>query len=104
MPDLIAYWPGSAAAVSRYGVPTERPGSVAAVGLDGVRIFENDLRTFDGSPKDVRFLTENFGQMARPLARSTQGRDRGDEPDRRVLVARVKEVRRLAGKNRRGKE
>ena len=33
--------------------------AAAAIGFDGVEIFENDLLTFDGSPAEVRYLAES---------------------------------------------
>ncbi|MDW5377598.1 TIM barrel protein [Halomonas sp. HP20-15] len=35
--------------------------AVARAGYDGVEIFENDLLSFDGSPRDVRALCESLG-------------------------------------------
>ncbi|MFL5289423.1 MAG: bifunctional sugar phosphate isomerase/epimerase/4-hydroxyphenylpyruvate dioxygenase family protein [Rhodopila sp.] len=61
MPDLIAPLPKSIATVSLSGMLAEKLEAIAAVGFDGVEIFENDLLTFDGSPKDVRYLAESLG-------------------------------------------
>ena len=44
----------SIATVSLSGTLPEKLEAAAAVGFDGVEIFENDLLTFDGSPAEVR--------------------------------------------------
>ena len=46
--------PKSIATVSLSGTLPEKLEAAAAIGFDGVEIFENDLLTFDGSPADVR--------------------------------------------------
>src|SRR3954447_20618708 len=51
----------SIATVSLSGTLPEKLEAVAAVGFDGVEIFENDLLTFDGSPTEVRRIAEDLG-------------------------------------------
>jgi len=51
----------SIATVSISGTLAEKMEAAAAVGFDGVEIFENDLLTFEGSPKEVRYLAESLG-------------------------------------------
>ncbi|MCG5238475.1 bifunctional sugar phosphate isomerase/epimerase/4-hydroxyphenylpyruvate dioxygenase family protein [Azospirillum doebereinerae] len=51
----------SIATVSLSGTLPEKLEAAAAVGFDGVEIFENDLLTFDGSPADVRRIAEGLG-------------------------------------------
>jgi 4-hydroxyphenylpyruvate dioxygenase len=58
---LIAPLAKSIATVSLSGTLSEKMEAAAAIGFDGVEIFENDLLTFDGSPTDVRYLTESLG-------------------------------------------
>jgi 4-hydroxyphenylpyruvate dioxygenase len=53
--------PKSIATVSISGTLAEKMEAAAAIGFDGVEIFENDLLTFEGSPKDVRYLAESLG-------------------------------------------
>jgi 4-hydroxyphenylpyruvate dioxygenase len=57
----IAPLPKSIATVSISGTLAEKMEAAAAIGFDGVEIFENDLLTFEGSPKDVRYLAESLG-------------------------------------------
>src|SRR5690349_24043935 len=61
MPDLLAPLPKSIATVSLSGTLPEKLEAAAAIGFDGVEIFENDLLTFDGSPDDVRQIAEGYG-------------------------------------------
>jgi 4-hydroxyphenylpyruvate dioxygenase len=58
---LIAPLAKSIATVSLSGTLSEKLEAAAAIGFDGVEIFENDLLTFDGSPTDVRCLAESLG-------------------------------------------
>lgn len=51
----------SIATVSLSGTLPEKLEAAAAIGFDGVEIFENDLLTFDGSPGDVRRIAEGLG-------------------------------------------
>lgn len=53
--------PKSIATVSISGTLGEKMEAAAAIGFDGVEIFENDLLTFEGSPTDVRYLAESLG-------------------------------------------
>ncbi|MBV9653360.1 MAG: sugar phosphate isomerase/epimerase and 4-hydroxyphenylpyruvate domain-containing protein [Acetobacteraceae bacterium] len=53
--------PKSIATVSLSGTLTEKLEAAAAVGFDGVEIFENDLLNFDGSPGDVRRICDGLG-------------------------------------------
>lgn len=54
-------FPKSIATVSISGALPEKLEAAAAIGFDGVEIFENDLLTFEGSPQDIRYLTESLG-------------------------------------------
>jgi 4-hydroxyphenylpyruvate dioxygenase len=56
----IAPLPKSIATVSISGTLAEKMEAAAAIGFDGVEIFENDLLTFEGSPTDVRYLAESL--------------------------------------------
>lgn len=51
----------SIATVSLSGTLPEKLEAAAAVGFDGVEIFENDLLTFDGTPGDVRSIASDLG-------------------------------------------
>jgi 4-hydroxyphenylpyruvate dioxygenase len=51
----------SIATVSLSGNLAEKLEAAAAIGFDAVEIFENDLLTFDGSPRDIRYLVESLG-------------------------------------------
>src|SRR2546422_11022312 len=53
----------SIATVSLSGTLDEKLRAIAAAGFDAVEIFENDLLSFNGSPRDV-------GQMCRDLGLS----------------------------------
>ena len=58
LPDPL---PKSNATVSLSGTLPEKLEAAAAIGFDGVEIFENDLLTYDGSPEDVRAIAEGLG-------------------------------------------
>src|SRR3954467_3296812 len=49
------------ATVSLSGTLPEKLEAAAAIGFDGVEIFENDLLTFDGSPAEVRSIADGLG-------------------------------------------
>ena len=51
----------SIATVSLSGTLPDKLEAAAAVGFDGVEIFENDLLTYDGTPQDVRRIAEDLG-------------------------------------------
>ena len=51
----------SIATVSLSGSLPEKLEAAAAIGFDGVEIFENDLLTFDGTPGDVRQIAADLG-------------------------------------------
>jgi len=53
--------PKSIATVSLSGTLAEKLEAAAAIGFDGVEIFENDLLTYEGSPQEVRYLAESLG-------------------------------------------
>jgi 4-hydroxyphenylpyruvate dioxygenase len=53
--------PKSIATVSLSGTLPEKLDAAAAIGFDGIEMFENDLLTFDGSPADVRAIAEGLG-------------------------------------------
>ncbi len=54
-------FPKSIATVSLSGTLPEKLDAAAAIGFDGIEMFENDLLTFDGSPADVRAIAEGLG-------------------------------------------
>ncbi|MGE0419006.1 MAG: bifunctional sugar phosphate isomerase/epimerase/4-hydroxyphenylpyruvate dioxygenase family protein [Acetobacteraceae bacterium] len=51
----------SIATVSLSGSLPEKLEAAAAIGFDGIELFEQDLLTFDGSPDDVRYIAEGLG-------------------------------------------
>lgn len=51
----------SIATVSLSGTLPEKLKAIAAVGFDGVEIFENDLLYFDGTPADIRNMCADLG-------------------------------------------
>ena len=51
----------SIATVSLSGTLGEKLDAIAAANFDAVEIFENDLITFNGSPREVRGLTDRLG-------------------------------------------
>jgi hypothetical protein len=51
----------SIATVSLSGSLDEKLGAIAAAGFDAVEIFENDLLSFNGSPRDVGQLCRDLG-------------------------------------------
>ena len=51
----------SIATVSLSGGLAEKLEAIAAAGFTGVEIFESDLLSFNGTPKDVRRMTESLG-------------------------------------------
>jgi 4-hydroxyphenylpyruvate dioxygenase len=53
--------PKCIATVSLSGALPEKLEAAAAVGFDGVEVFENDLLTFDGTPADVQGIAEGLG-------------------------------------------
>src|SRR5580692_8135493 len=59
--SLLAALPKSIATVSLSGTLPEKMEAAAAIGFDGVEIFENDLLTFEGSPADIRYLADSLG-------------------------------------------
>src|SRR5687768_13279827 len=61
MPEILCTLRKSIATVSLSGTLPEKLEAAAAVGFDGVEIFENDLLTFDGTPGDVRRIAEGLG-------------------------------------------
>ena len=54
--QLIAPLPKSIATVSLSGTLAEKMEAAAAIGFDGVEIFENDLLTSEDSPAEIRYL------------------------------------------------
>lgn len=48
------------ATVSLSGTLPEKLQAIAAVGFEGVEIFENDLLYFNGSPGDIRKMCEDL--------------------------------------------
>ncbi len=61
MPSLRLPLAKSIATVSLSGTLPEKLEAAAAIGFDGVELFENDLLTFDGSPEDVRRIANGLG-------------------------------------------
>jgi 4-hydroxyphenylpyruvate dioxygenase len=64
MTDLLSSpttLPKSIATVSLSGTLPEKLEAAAAIGFDGVEIFDNDLLTFDGSPREVREIATGLG-------------------------------------------
>src|SRR3954466_7112015 len=61
MPNPLSSFAKSIATVSLSGTLPEKLEAAAAVGFDGVEIFENDLLTYDGSPADIRRIAESLG-------------------------------------------
>lgn len=61
MADLASPLPKSIATVSLSGTLPEKLEAAAAIGFDGVEIFEHDLLTYDGSPADVRSIARGLG-------------------------------------------
>jgi 4-hydroxyphenylpyruvate dioxygenase len=60
-PSQSSRWQTSIATVSLSGTLPEKLEAAAAIGFDGIEIFENDLLTFDGSPDDVRAIAADLG-------------------------------------------
>ena len=61
MPSSALTFKKSIATVSLSGTLPEKLEAAAAIGFDGVEIFENDLLPFDGSPADVRRIASGLG-------------------------------------------
>jgi 4-hydroxyphenylpyruvate dioxygenase len=61
VPYLLPPLAKSIATVSLSGTLPEKLEAAAAIGFDGVELFENDLLTFDGSPNDVRMIADGLG-------------------------------------------
>jgi len=61
MPPATTPFAKSIATVSLSGTLPEKLEAAAAIGFDGVEIFESDLLTFDGSPADVRRIAGGLG-------------------------------------------
>lgn len=81
--------PKSIATVSLSGTLPEKMEAIAAIGFDGVEIFENDLLTFAGTPADVRMMAQDLGLAitlyqpfrdfeAMPEPQRTRNLDRGE--------------------------
>jgi 4-hydroxyphenylpyruvate dioxygenase len=51
----------SIATVSLSGTLIEKLEAAAAIGFDGVEIFENDLLAFDGTPAEIRTVADSLG-------------------------------------------
>src|SRR3954468_15523130 len=69
------------ATVCLSGSLPEKLQAAAAVGFDGVEIFENDLLTFDGSPADVKTICDGLG-LAIPLYQPLRDFEAMPEPQR----------------------
>src|SRR3954451_15949373 len=69
------------ATVCLSGSLPEKLQAAAAVGFDGVEIFENDLLTFDGSPADVKTICDGLG-LAIPLYQPLRDFECMPEPQR----------------------
>ena len=73
--------PKAIATVCLSGSLPEKLQAAAAVGFDGVEIFENDLLTFDGSPADVKSICDSLG-LAIPLYQPLRDFECMPEPQR----------------------
>ncbi len=73
--------PKAIATVCLSGSLPEKLQAAAAVGFDGVEIFENDLLTFDGSPADVKSICDGLG-LAIPLYQPLRDFECMPEPQR----------------------
>ena len=81
MPPLLPPLPKCIATVSLSGTLPEKLEAAAAIGFDGVEIFENDLLTFDGTPADVRELAVGLG-LTIPLFQPFRDFEAMPEPQR----------------------
>ncbi len=73
--------PKCIATVSLSGTLPEKLEAAAAIGFDGVEIFENDLLTFDGTPADIRELAHGLG-LTIPLFQPFRDFEAMPEPQR----------------------
>ncbi len=73
--------PKCIATVSLSGTLPEKLEAAAAIGFDGVEIFENDLLTFDGTPADIRELALGLG-LTIPLFQPFRDFEAMPEPQR----------------------
>ena len=80
--------PKSIATVSLAGTLPEKLEAAAAIGFDGVEIFENDLLTYDGTPEDVRAITEGLG-LAITIFQPFRDFEAMPEPQRRRNLDRA---------------
>ena len=78
----------SIATVSLSGSLPEKLEAAAAVGFDGVEIFEADLLSFDGSPTDVRRIAEDLG-LAITIFQPFRDFEAMPEPQRRRNLDRA---------------
>src|SRR4051794_34908150 len=81
MTTPLAPLPKAIATVCLSGSLPEKLQAAAAVGFDGVEIFENDLLTFDGSPADVKSICDGLG-LAIPLYQPLRDFECMPEPQR----------------------
>ena len=80
--------PKSIATVSLSGTLPEKLEAAAAIGFDGVEIFENDLLTYDGSPEDVRAIADGLG-LAITIFQPFRDFEAMPEPQRRRNLDRA---------------
>jgi len=73
--------PKCIATVSLSGTLPEKLEAAAAIGFDGVEIFENDLLTFDGTPADIKDLAHGLG-LTIPLFQPFRDFEAMPEPQR----------------------
>ena len=85
---LLAPLPKSIATVSLSGTLPEKLEAAAAIGFDGVEIFENDLLTYDGSPEDVRAIAQGLG-LAITIFQPFRDFEAMPEPQRRRNLDRA---------------
>lgn len=78
----------SIATVSLSGTLPEKLEAAAAIGFDGVEIFENDLLTFDGTPADIRRIAADLG-LAITIFQPFRDFEAMPEPQRRRNLDRA---------------
>src|SRR5579863_8688291 len=81
-------YPKSIATVSLSGTLPEKLEAAAAIGFDGIEIFENDLLTFDGSREDVRDIANGLG-LAITIFQPFRDFEAMPEPQRRRNLDRA---------------
>ncbi|MBV9735271.1 MAG: sugar phosphate isomerase/epimerase and 4-hydroxyphenylpyruvate domain-containing protein [Acidisphaera sp.] len=80
--------PKAIATVCLSGTLVEKLDTAAAIGFDGVEIFEADLLAFDGSPAEVRQMADGLG-LSIPLFQPFRDFEAMPEPQRRRNLDRA---------------